>query len=84
MTFGKELTLNNVLYVLEVCKNLISRSLLNKYEYWMVFEQNKIVLYKNRMYVGNGCVSNRLFKLNVIVVKLKNNRAISRGGQLKI
>lgn len=36
------------------------------------------------MYVGNGCVSNRLFKLNVIVVKLKNNRAISRGGQLKI
>lgn len=36
------------------------------------------------MYVGNGCVSNKLFKLNVIVVKLKNNRAISRGGQLKI
>ena len=38
MTCGKELTLTNVLYVLEIRKNLVSGSLLNSYEFWLVFE----------------------------------------------
>ena len=38
MTFEKELTLTNVLYVLEICKNLVSSSLLNKNGFWLVFE----------------------------------------------
>ncbi|KAH9736282.1 hypothetical protein KPL71_018042 [Citrus sinensis] len=38
MTSGKELTLNNVLYVPEIQKNLVSGSLLNKHGFRMVFE----------------------------------------------
>lgn len=40
----------------------------------MVFESDKVVLYKNRMYVGKRYVSDGLFKLNV---KPNNNKAIS-------
>lgn len=38
MTSGKELTLNNVLYVLKIHKNLVSGSLLNKHGFRIVFE----------------------------------------------
>ncbi|XP_022856455.1 uncharacterized protein LOC111377557 [Olea europaea var. sylvestris] len=38
MTSGKKLTLTNVLYVPEICKNLVSRSLLSKNGFRMVFE----------------------------------------------
>ena len=44
MTSGKEFTLNNILYVLEIHKNLVSSSLLNKHGFRMVFEANKMVL----------------------------------------
>ncbi|PKI57989.1 hypothetical protein CRG98_021620 [Punica granatum] len=46
MTLGKELTLNNVLYVLEIRKNLVSGSLLNKHGFKMVFESDKVILSK--------------------------------------
>ena len=36
MTSGKELTLNNVLYVRKICKNLVSGSLLSKHGFRMV------------------------------------------------
>ena len=72
MTSGKELTLNNVLYVPEIRKNLVSGSLLNKHGFRMVFESDKVVLTKNGMYVGKGYVTDGLFKLNVMVVKPKN------------
>ena len=38
MTSTKELTMTNVLYVLEICKNLVSGSLLNSHEFRLVFE----------------------------------------------
>ncbi|XP_031106310.1 uncharacterized protein LOC116010958 [Ipomoea triloba] len=38
MTSGKELTLNNVLYVPDLRKNVVSGSLLNKHGFKMVFE----------------------------------------------
>ena len=69
MTSGKELTLNNVLYVPEIRKNLVSGSLLNKHGFRMVFESDKVVLSKNEMYVGNGYVDDGLFKLNVMTLK---------------
>ena len=47
MTSGKELTLNDVLYVPEIRKNLVSGSLLNKHGFRMVFESDKVVLSKN-------------------------------------
>ncbi|XP_075494791.1 uncharacterized protein LOC142532361 [Primulina tabacum] len=41
MTSGKELTLNNVLYVPDIRKNLVSGSLLNKHGFRIVFESDK-------------------------------------------
>ena len=44
MTYGKELTLTNVLYVPEIRKNLVSGSLLNSRGFRLVFESDKFVL----------------------------------------
>ena len=44
ITFGKELTLNIVLYVPEISKNLVSGSLLSKHGFCMVYESDKIFL----------------------------------------
>ena len=71
MTSRKNLTLNNVLYVPEIHKNLISCSLLNKYGFMMVFEADKVVVSKSGMFVGKGYVSNGLVKLNIMTVKPK-------------
>ncbi|GJS00384.1 retrovirus-related pol polyprotein from transposon TNT 1-94 [Tanacetum coccineum] len=54
MTFEKELKLTNVLYVLEIRKNLVSSWLLNKFGFRLVFKSDKFVLSKNQMYVGKG------------------------------
>ncbi|KAL5582150.1 hypothetical protein UlMin_014592 [Ulmus minor] len=74
MTSGKELTLNNVLYVPEIHKNLVSGSLLSKHGFRMVFESKKVVLTKSGMYVGKGYVTEWLFKLNVMTVVPKINK----------
>ena len=37
MTSVKELTLTNILYVPEICKNSVSGSLLNSHEFRLVF-----------------------------------------------
>ena len=74
MTSGKELTLNNVLYVPEIRKNLVSGSLLSKHGFRMVFESDKVVLTKSGMYVGKGYVTEGLFKLNVMTVVPKINK----------
>ena len=71
MTSGKNLTLNNVLYVPEIRKNLVSGSLLNKHGFRMVFEADKVVVSKSGIFVGKGYVSNGLFKLNIMTVKQK-------------
>ena len=38
MTYGKKLTLTNVLYVPEIRKNLVFGSLINSHGFWLVFE----------------------------------------------
>ena len=75
MTLGKQLTLNNVLYVPKIRKNLVSGLLLNKHGFRMVFESDKVILSKSRMYVGKGYVFDRLFKLNVMTIINKNNQS---------
>nr|GEV32875.1 Pol polyprotein [Tanacetum cinerariifolium] len=77
MTFEKELKLTNVLYVLEVRKNLVSGWLLNKFGFRLVFESDKFILSNNQMYVGRGNVVNGMFKLNVMVVKNDINKVNS-------
>ena len=68
MTSGKELTLNDVLHVPEIQKNLVSGSLLSKKGFKLVFVSDNFILTKNGMYVGKGYMSNGLFKMNVMTV----------------
>lgn len=49
LTSRKELTLNNILYMPKIHKNLLSRSLLNKHGFQMVFESGKVILSKHGM-----------------------------------
>ena len=77
MTSGKEVTLNNVLFVPELRKNLISGSILSKHGFKIVIESDKIVLSKSGMYVGKGYVVDGLFKMNVIVLKEMNKTSTS-------
>ena len=71
MTSRKNLTLNNVLYVPKIRKNLVSGSFLKKYGFMMVFEADKVVVSKSGMFVGKVYVSNGLVKLNIMTVKPK-------------
>ncbi|PHU09513.1 hypothetical protein BC332_21373 [Capsicum chinense] len=76
MTSGKVLTLNNVLYVLELRKSLISVSLLDKNRFKCVFVFEKIILSKGEVYVGKGYLNEGLFKMNVMNVEI-NKSSIS-------
>ena len=51
-TSGKVLTLVNVFYVSDMCKNLVSGYFLNKGGFKMVYESDKLVLSKNGRFVG--------------------------------
>ena len=77
MTSETELTLKDVLYVPEIRKNLISGSLLNKREFCMVIESDKVILSKSGIFVGKVYVTEGLFKLNLMNVKSisKNNNS---------
>ena len=70
-TSEKELTLNDVLHVPDIRKNLISRSILSKKEFRIVFKSDKFVLTKGGMYVGKSYLVDGLFKANVVVVDKK-------------
>ena len=72
MTSGKELTLTNVLYVPKIRKNLVFGSLLNSHGFWLVFEVDKFVPSKSGMYIGNGHMSDGMWKLNVMTI-IKSN-----------
>ena len=61
MTSGKELTLNNVLHVSYIRKNRVTRSLLSKNRFRLVFENDKFVLTKNGMYIGKCYMFDGLF-----------------------
>ncbi|XP_070046942.1 uncharacterized protein [Nicotiana tomentosiformis] len=54
MTSDKVLTLNNVIHVPTIRKNLVSTSLLVKNRFKCVFVSNKVVVSKNEIYVGKG------------------------------
>lgn len=70
MTLGKEQKLNKVLYVLNINKNLVSGSLLDKHGFHMVFETDKALLTKAGMYAGKGHVW-WAFQVNVMTVTPK-------------
>ena len=62
-TSGKSLALHSVLYVPNMCRNLVSGFLLNKADLKIVFESNKIVLSQNGDFVGKGFCHEGLFML---------------------
>ena len=78
MTYGKELTLTNVLYVPEIRKNLVFGSLQNSHGFRLVFESDKFVLSKSGIYVGKGYMSGGMWNLNVMtIIKSEMNKASS-------
>ena len=68
MTSGKELTLTNVLYVPKIRKNLVSGSLLNSHGFRLVFESDKFILSKSKMYFRKGYMSDDMWNLNVMTI----------------
>ncbi|XP_012487924.1 uncharacterized protein LOC105801137 [Gossypium raimondii] len=58
MTYGKELKFQNVLYVPDICKNLVSGTFLSVHDFKMVFESQKLILSKGGTFVGRGYILN--------------------------
>ena len=73
MTSRKVLTLNNVFYVRELRRNLISVSLLDKNGFKCVTVSAKIIISKGEMYVGKGYLTEGLYKINVINVEINKS-----------
>ncbi|KAK9714197.1 hypothetical protein RND81_06G078900 [Saponaria officinalis] len=61
LTFGKVLTLDNVLYVPDMRRNLISGALLYKVGLKLIFESDKLVMSKNGQFIGKGFRNDGLF-----------------------
>ena len=77
LTFGKTLSLNNVLYVPSLRRNLVYGELLNKVGHKLVFEGDKIIISRDGDFVWKGYFSGGLFVLN-IVQEIFNNASISK------
>lgn len=69
MTSGRKLTLNEVFYVAEIHKKLVSIWLLKKHGFRLVFDSDELVLTKNGVYVVMGYVDRGILKLCVMDIK---------------
>ncbi|XP_074310157.1 uncharacterized protein LOC141645888 [Silene latifolia] len=65
LTSGKVLALENVLYVPDMRRNLISGTLLNKAGLKLTFESDKLVMSKNGQFACKGFCNGDLFVLDV-------------------
>nr|GEV86062.1 zinc finger, CCHC-type [Tanacetum cinerariifolium] len=72
-SFGKTITLFNVLYVPKLRKNLVSGPMLNKCGYKQVYESDKYILSKSGVFVGFGYYNNGMFMLNLSKVPDDSN-----------
>ena len=77
MTSGKVLTLNSVLHVPTIRKNLVSATLLVKNRFKCVLVSDKVVISKNDMFIEKGYLNEGLFKLNVMVVDSTDKNSAS-------
>ena len=64
-TFGRVLTLKDVLYTSSMRKNLMSSFLLNKAGFKQTMESDNYVITKKGLFVGKGYACDGMFKLNV-------------------
>ncbi|GJX55267.1 zinc finger, CCHC-type containing protein [Tanacetum coccineum] len=65
LSYGKTITLFNVLYVPKLRKNLVSGPMLNKCGYKQVYESDKYILSKSGVFIGFGYYNNGMFMLNL-------------------
>ncbi|KAL3339253.1 hypothetical protein AABB24_028076, partial [Solanum stoloniferum] len=77
MTSNKVFTLNNVLHVPTIRKNLVFVAPLFKNAFKCVLVSDKVVISKNEMFLGKGYLTEGLFKLNVMVVDSINKNSTS-------
>ena len=68
MTSDKVLTLNSVMHVPSIRKNLVYITLLVNNEFKCVLVSDKVVISKNEMFIGKDYLNEGLFKLNVMAV----------------
>ncbi|CAH9132764.1 unnamed protein product [Cuscuta epithymum] len=66
LTYGKKLILNDVYFVPQIRKNLVSGGILNNFGFKLNFEANKFILSKGGVFVGQGFYCNGMFKLSVV------------------
>ena len=76
LTSGYDITLNNVLHVPDIRKNLISGTLLSKHGFAITFASDSLVLTKKGVYLGKGYVKDGLVKFNVMTVLPKIPKAV--------
>lgn len=77
LTSGKTLSLNNVLYVPTMRRNLVSGALLVKAGLKLVFEADRVVLTRNGEFVGKGYLKDGLSVLNVASEFINENGSSS-------
>nr|GEV46812.1 zinc finger, CCHC-type [Tanacetum cinerariifolium] len=65
-SYGKIVSLLNVLHVPNIRKNLASSNVLNNCGYKQVIESNKFILSKHGVFICFGYLSNHMFRLNII------------------
>ena len=58
-------------------KNLVSIPFLTKNEFKCVFVSEKVVVSRDELYVGQGYLSDGLFKFNVIAIDMNKDSASS-------
>lgn len=63
-----------MLYVLKIWKNMVFGSLLSKHNFHIVFELERVILSKNKMFIRKGYVSDGLFKLSIMIIRYKLNK----------
>ena len=76
MTFKNLVTLNNIniLHVVDMRKNLVFDALLSKNGFKLVFESDKFILSKNKMFIEEGYFNDGLFKRNILTIITMNER----------
>ena len=72
MTSKKVITLDNVFYIADIRKNLVYSSLLSKNNFKIIFENNKFVLTKNKMFGRSEYVCNDIFKINIMITVIRD------------
>jgi len=76
-TSSKLLSLNHVLYMSSLCKNLVSGILLNNVGLKIVVADDEVVISHNKAFVAKGYLNRNLFVLNLTSKTLNGNASTS-------